>query len=64
MKNTLIAFIFSFLLPLTIFGQDNKFTVQQDAKPVEYNRMIFGQFIEHFHRQIYGGIFEPGSMTL
>ena len=23
--------------------------------------MIFGQFIEHFHRQIYGGIFEPGS---
>jgi alpha-N-arabinofuranosidase len=26
-----------------------------------YNRQIFGQFIEHFHRQIYGGIFEPGS---
>jgi alpha-N-arabinofuranosidase len=23
--------------------------------------MIFGQFIEHFHRQIYGGIYEPGS---
>ncbi|NJD09719.1 MAG: alpha-N-arabinofuranosidase [Gemmatimonadetes bacterium] len=23
--------------------------------------MIFGQFIEHFHRQIYGGLFEPGS---
>ncbi len=27
----------------------------------EYDRMLFGQFIEHFHRQIYGGIFEPGS---
>lgn len=26
-----------------------------------YDRMIFGQFIEHFHRQIYGGIFEPTS---
>ncbi len=26
-----------------------------------YDRKIFGQFIEHFHRQIYGGIFEPGS---
>jgi len=25
------------------------------------NPMIFGQFIEHFHRQIYGGIFQPGS---
>ena len=23
--------------------------------------MIFGHFVEHFHRQVYGGIFEPGS---
>src|SRR3954453_11056062 len=23
--------------------------------------MVFGHFIEHFHRQIYGGIYEPGS---
>ncbi len=23
--------------------------------------MIFGGFIEHFHRQIYGGLFGPGS---
>ena len=22
---------------------------------------IFGQFIEHFHRQVYGGIYDPGS---
>jgi len=22
--------------------------------------MIYGQFIEHFHRQIYGGVYEPG----
>ncbi len=26
-----------------------------------YNRMVFGQFLEHFHRQVYGGVFEPGS---
>ena len=26
-----------------------------------YDRMIFGGFLEHFHRQIYGGIYEPGS---
>ena len=25
------------------------------------NPMIYGLFIEHFHRQIYGGIFSPGS---
>ncbi len=23
--------------------------------------MIFGHFLEHFHRQIYGGIYDPGS---
>ena len=27
----------------------------------EFNRMIFGQFLEHFQRQVYGGVFEPGS---
>lgn len=26
-----------------------------------YNSMIFGRFLEHFIRQIYGGVFEPGS---
>ena len=23
--------------------------------------MIYGQFLEHFHRQVYGGVFQPGS---
>ncbi len=32
---------------------------QRGSKP--YNRMIFGQFLEHFHRQVYGGVFDPGS---
>jgi alpha-N-arabinofuranosidase len=26
-----------------------------------YSRHIFGHFIEHFHRQVYGGLFDPGS---
>ncbi|RYZ29465.1 MAG: alpha-N-arabinofuranosidase, partial [Propionibacteriaceae bacterium] len=26
-----------------------------------YSRDLFGHFVEHFHRQVYGGIFEPGS---
>ena len=28
---------------------------------VRFNRMLFGQFLEHFHRQVYGGVFDPGS---
>ena len=45
----------------TIPGGANSIALLRETKPVEYNRMIFGQFIEHFHRQVYGGIFEPGS---
>jgi alpha-N-arabinofuranosidase len=26
-----------------------------------YSRNIFGHFIEHFHSQVYGGIFDPAS---
>ncbi len=32
---------------------------QRRSQP--YSRMIFGQFLEHFHRQVYGGVFDPGS---
>lgn len=36
-------------------------TINPAEKSVAYDRMLFGGFLEHFHRQIYGGIFEPGS---
>lgn len=26
-----------------------------------FSRHLFGHFIEHFHRQVYGGLFQPGS---
>jgi alpha-N-arabinofuranosidase len=26
-----------------------------------YDRLLFGQFLEHFHHQVYGGVFQPGS---
>ncbi|WP_211129066.1 alpha-L-arabinofuranosidase C-terminal domain-containing protein [Sinomonas albida] len=35
--------------------------IDPQRRQIEYSRHIFGQFIEHFHRQIYGGIFDPGS---
>ena len=41
--------------------EGNALAVRPNAKPFAYNPMIFGSFLEHFHRQIYGGIFEPGS---
>lgn len=36
-------------------------TIDPAASAQTYDRMIFGGFLEHFHRQIYGGIYEPGS---
>ncbi len=36
-------------------------TIDTSVPSVAYERMLFGGFLEHFHRQIYGGIFEPGS---
>ena len=36
-------------------------TIDSGAPSVRYSPMIFGGFPEHFERQIYGGVFEPGS---
>jgi alpha-N-arabinofuranosidase len=36
-------------------------TIDTAAPSKPYSPMLFGGFIEHFHRQIYGGVFEPGS---
>jgi len=38
-----------------------EFTADLSASLVPINRMLFGQFLEHFHRQVYGGVFDPGS---
>lgn len=36
-------------------------TIPSETKSFRYSPMIFGGFLEHFGRQIYGGVFEPGS---
>ncbi|HVT95870.1 MAG TPA: alpha-L-arabinofuranosidase C-terminal domain-containing protein [Acidobacteriaceae bacterium] len=35
--------------------------IDVSAPLTPFNRMLFGQFLEHFHRQVYGGVFDPGS---
>jgi len=36
-------------------------TIDTDATAKPYNPMIFGGFLEHFGKQIYGGVYDPGS---
>ena len=38
-----------------------RLTIRENASTLVYDPMIFGGFIEHFGRQIYGGLFDPGS---
>jgi hypothetical protein len=40
------------LAPAVMAAQENKVALAAGSKAIEYNPMIFGQFIEHFHRQI------------
>ncbi len=49
-----------------LYSQDGRklqatLEIRYDEGSRQYDRMIFGAFIEHFHRQVYGGIFDPGS---
>lgn len=39
----------------------NRIRIMPDAAKIEYSKMIFGQFVEHFDNQVYGGLFDPGS---
>jgi hypothetical protein len=38
-----------------------RLTADLNSPPVPFNPTIFGQFLGHFHRQVYGGVFDPGS---
>lgn len=38
-----------------------KYTIIRNRRIGQINNMIYGHFIEHFHRQIYGGVYDPGN---
>lgn len=38
-----------------------KISINQKREIGKRSPMIYGQFIEHFHRQIYNGIYDPGN---
>jgi alpha-L-arabinofuranosidase len=42
-------------------GPEARVDVALTSPGTPYAREVFGHFVEHFHRQVYGGIFEPGS---
>lgn len=74
MRNRLITMVGVLLLQmggLTVASQAavtedsskaaNRFIIVPEVEAIKYNPMIFGQFIEHFDTQVYGGIYDPKS---
>lgn len=68
MKKKIILFSIISMLIIPFIGisaqnsnAKNNVKILKGGKKIEYNPMIFGQFIEHFDNQIYGGIYDPGS---
>src|SRR3712207_5330450 len=41
--------------------QRSSVDIQLTGSAERYSRNLFGHFIEPFHRQVYGGLFQPGS---
>ena len=40
-----------------------KITLARELKISEIDRRMFGSFIEHLGRAVYGGIYDPGHPT-
>jgi len=38
-----------------------KCVINPSRERFKRDKMIYGHFIEHFHRQIYGGVYDPGN---
>lgn len=62
MKQT-ISLLLLLVITMQVNAQssNNSISIKTDESVIEYNPMIFGQFIEHFDTQVYGGIYDPES---
>ena len=64
MRKLLIAVLFICIFNLAGFAETKnqaRVVIDTDAAAKVYDPMIFSGFLEHFGRQVYGGVFEPGS---
>lgn len=57
--SSIVAGAASAALPFPVLSAVVEADLGGPATPI--SPLIYGQFIEHFHRQVYGGIYEPGS---
>ena len=59
--NLLILIMLSGLMISQANGQNARIKIDTDRTIGEVNKMIYGNFVEHLGRCVYGGVYEPGS---
>src|SRR5688572_15649690 len=60
MNKTLIVFTL-IILSIELSGQNAKIKIDTDRRIGEISDLIYGNFVEHLGRCVYGGIYDPGS---
>ena len=61
MRQFIIILITALLSAALPARAQNVTLVRPGAEKTAFNPMIFGQFLEHFDHQVYGGVFCPGN---
>src|SRR3954467_4750400 len=56
-----VGLLFSYLIVIDLYAQNARIKIDLDRTIGEVDKHIYGNFIEHLGRCVYGGIYEPGS---
>lgn len=57
----ILVFNFFLLFSLSNYAQNARIKIDVDRKIGEISPLIYGNFVEHLGRCVYGGIYDPGS---
>ncbi len=57
----ILILIFFFLIGLHATAQNARIKIDRDRTIGEISPLLYGNFVEHLGRCVYGGIYEPGS---
>jgi alpha-L-arabinofuranosidase len=60
-KIRIVLIVLATFLKVSILGQNARIKIDTDRTIGHVDRNLFGNFVEHLGRCVYGGIYEPGS---
>ena len=60
LRNLVLAIGFAFVL-FEVIGQNARIKIDKDRVVGDISPLLYGNFVEHLGRCVYGGIYDPGS---